>query len=83
MTKSALILNAGTTGDAIISPSSYPATIVLKFDPRGNTLVKYGINGATPSIPLNPGTTAVSITSNVLQLSYSVASQDAKLEWDL
>ncbi|NOQ70603.1 MAG: hypothetical protein GQ574_01295 [Crocinitomix sp.] len=83
MSISTLILNTGATGSAQVTPTSYPATVVLSYSPQGNATVMYGLNGKTPTTPLNSGQTSVQITSNSLQLSYSVVSQSAKLQWEL
>ncbi|WP_420574729.1 hypothetical protein [Kordia sp.] len=84
MTSSTLILNQGTKGEAQVKPSSYPAHILITFDPEyGDTEIFYGVNGQQPSIPLKPGQTPVTIDYNSLEISYRISQGQAKLQWDV
>lgn len=84
MSRSTLVLKSGTTGSAQVSPSKFPAKIIITFSPQDQAQAFYGLNGDKPSIPLKPGESVeATITHNTLQLDYRVVSGEAKLTWEL
>lgn len=83
MTRSILILNQGTNGQAQVTPSSYPTEVALTYEPNGQAQIYYGVNGQAPHIFLPPGTKTILIEENSLELKYEILKGEAKLEWKL
>jgi hypothetical protein len=83
MTRSTIILDSGTNGNAQVTPDRFPANILITFEPQAQAEAFYGIDGQAPTIPLHPGQTEVVVNRNSLQLSYRVVSGQAKIEWNL
>lgn len=84
MSKSTLLLKQANNGEAQITPSRYPAEIVIAFEPQGKAEVYYGVDGQKPSVPLQPGVSKVIINVNSLQIAYrTLQGGDTKLEWDV
>ena len=80
MTRSKLLLDQGTNGQAQVRPSKYPEQVLLTFEPSGQVEVYYGVNGQPPSIPLHPEQTPVIVEFNTLQLQYRISQRQTKLE---
>lgn len=82
MSTSTIILDAGSNGTAQVKPDSYPRTFNLTFKPQGSATLKYGTDGAQPTVNVSPGdTVSVKVKSNSMNLDYSVSSDSAKIEW--
>lgn len=83
MSTSTIILEAGTNGDAQVTPQTFPTTVRLTFEPQAAARLFYGLDGAAPTIPVAPGTLHLDVRVNSLQLRYEVESGAAKIEWEL
>jgi hypothetical protein len=84
MSTSVIILEAGSNGTAQVKPNSYPKTFQLSFEPQGSATLKYGTDGAQPTVNVPAGeTVSVEVKSNSMNLDYSVSSDSAKIQWSV